>query len=276
MNVHAIQTGTVSLRVRQRSGTGRGAARTARTLMDRNWTDPLPIYAWLIEHPEGLIVVDTGESARVNEPGYLPRWHPYFRFGVRESVEPADEIGPQMRALGFSPEDVRWVVLTHLHGDHAGGIAHFPRSEILVTRSEFDDAKGFAGQVRGFLPQHWPEWFSPRLYDLEERPFGPFPHSRALTEAGDVTIVATAGHTKGHVSVVVEEEGRSLFLAGDTSYSEALMVEGAVDGVALDVSAARETLDRIRELARQRPVVYLPAHDPNTPERLESRQVVSA
>ena len=45
--------------------------------MDRNWTDPMPIYAWLIEHPEGLIVVDTGESARVNEPGYPPRWHPY-------------------------------------------------------------------------------------------------------------------------------------------------------------------------------------------------------
>jgi N-acyl homoserine lactone hydrolase len=242
--------------------------------MDRNWTSPLPIYAWLIEHPEGLIVVDTGESSRVNESGYLPRWHPYFRRGVRESVEPGDEIGPQLTALGFSPEDVRWVVLTHLHNDHADGLAHFPHSEILVCRPEFENAKGFAGQVRGFLPQQWPEWFSPHLYDLGERPFGPFERSRPLSEAGDVTIVATHGHTKGHVSVVVEEDGHSVFLAGDTSYSEALMLDGAVDGVTPDVRTAGETLDRIREFTRQRPVVYLPSHDPEAAERLEARQAV--
>lgn len=276
MKVHAIQTGTVRVRARALSGKGRGAARVVRTLMDTNWTDPLPIYAWLIEHPEGLIVVDTGESARVNEPGYLPRWHPYFRRGVRESVEPADEIGPQLSALGFAPEDVRWVILTHLHNDHADGLAHFPRSEILVCRSEFDNAKGFAGQTRGFLPQQWPEWFAPRLYDFDERPFGPFERSRPVSEAGDVTIVATNGHTKAHVSVVVEDEGHSLFLAGDTSYSEALMLDGAVDGVTPDLRAARDTLQRIREFTRQRPVVYLPSHDPEAGARLEARQPVAS
>ena len=97
--------------------------------MDREWTEPLPIYAWLIEHPEGLIVVDTGETARAGEPGYFPRWHPYFKLAVREWVQPEDEIGPRLRALGFSPDDVRWVILTHLHTDHAGGLAHFPRSD---------------------------------------------------------------------------------------------------------------------------------------------------
>jgi N-acyl homoserine lactone hydrolase len=274
VRIHAIRTGSLVVRAQQLNGKGRGPLRGARTLMDRNWTDSMPIYAWLIEHPEGLIVVDTGESARVNEPGYLPRWHPYFRRGVRESVQPGDEIGPQLTALGFSPEDVRWVVLTHLHNDHADGLAHFPHSEILVCRPEFENAKGFAGQVRGFLPQQWPEWFSPHLYDLDERPFGPFERSRPLSEAGDVTIVATHGHTKGHVSVVVEEDGHSVFLAGDTSYSEALMLDGAVDGVTPDVRTAGETLDRIREFTRQRPVVYLPSHDPEAAERLEARQAV--
>jgi N-acyl homoserine lactone hydrolase len=276
MKVHAIQAGTLSVRASVQSGRGRGPLRLVRALMDPDWTGSLPIYAWLIEHPEGLIVVDTGESARVNEPGYLPRWHPYFRRGVRESVAPADEIGAQLSALGFSPEDVRWVILTHLHGDHVGGLGNFPRSEILVHRPEFDNAKGFAGQTRGFLPQHWPEWFSPRLYDFDERPYGPFQQSRTVSEAGDVTIVATPGHTKGHVSVVVEEEGRALFLAGDTSYSEALMVDGAIDGVTPDLRAARDTLRRIREFTRQQPVVYLPSHDPEAGERLEARQVVAS
>jgi len=72
MNVHAIQTGTVAVKTRQREGAGRGAARLAKTLIDRKWTDPLPIFAWLIEHPEGLIVVDTGETAHVADRGYFP------------------------------------------------------------------------------------------------------------------------------------------------------------------------------------------------------------
>jgi N-acyl homoserine lactone hydrolase len=274
VRIHAIQTGSLVVRAQQLSGKGSGPLRGARTLMDRNWTDPMPIYAWLIEHPEGLIVVDTGESARVNEPGYLPRWHPYFRRGVRESVEPGDEIGPQLTALGSSAEDVRWVVLTHLHNDHTGGLAHFPHSEILVCRVEFDNAKGFAGQMRGFLPQHWPEWFSPQLYDFDDRPFGPFPQSRPLTEAGDVTIVATHGHSKGHASVVVEEDEHAVFLAGDTSYTQALMIDGAVDGVTQDVRTASESLGRIREFARQRRVVYLPSHDPQAAQRLDARETL--
>ena len=120
MKVHAIQTGTVAVKARQRSGKGPGPLRLAFTLADRVWTDQLPIYAWAIEHPEGVIVVDTGETARVSDSGYFPRWHPYYRLGVREWVEPEEEIGPRLRAIGISPVDVRWVVMTHLHTDHAG------------------------------------------------------------------------------------------------------------------------------------------------------------
>jgi hypothetical protein len=88
MRVHAIQTGTVAVKSRQREGKGRGPARLVSTLIDRNWTDPLPIFAWLIEHPEGLIVVDTGETSRVTDRGYFPWWQPYFKLGVREWVAP--------------------------------------------------------------------------------------------------------------------------------------------------------------------------------------------
>jgi glyoxylase-like metal-dependent hydrolase (beta-lactamase superfamily II) len=276
MEIHAIQTGTVAVRNRQPKGVGRGQGRLAMTLMDRSWTDRLPIYAWLIEHPEGLIVVDTGETAAVNEPGYFPRWHPYFRLGVREWVRPEEEIGPRLRALGFSQDDVRWVILTHLHTDHAGGLADFPNSEILVHRSEFEDASGLMGKVRGFLPDRWPSWFSPRLFDLSRESFGPFPLSLRVTEAGDVTIVATHGHTKGHVSVVLEEGPQAVSFAGDTSYTQALMIEGSIDGVAPDERTARKTIDRIRELTRQRPVVYLPSHDPEAGRRLEARETVAS
>jgi N-acyl homoserine lactone hydrolase len=275
MKVHAIQTGTVAVKSRQREGKGRGPARLGNTLIDRNWTEPLPIFAWLIEHSEGLIVVDTGETSRVADPGYFPRWQPYFKLGVREWVAPEDEIGPKIRALGFSPDAVRWVIMTHLHTDHAGGLSHFPNSEILVYRPEFENASGLMGKARGFLPHRWPEGFAPRLFELDPEPFSPFPQSLRVTEAGDVRIVATHGHTRGHVSVVLEEGPRSVFFAGDTSYTEALMVDQAIDGVAPDERAARETLHRIRELARERPLVYLPSHDSEAAARLDARQIVA-
>ena len=72
---------------------------------------------------------------------------------VRLQVEDGDEAGPQLRGLGFSPDDVRWVVMTHMHTDHAGGLHHFPRSEILITPEELSISRSTMGRLRGYLPQ---------------------------------------------------------------------------------------------------------------------------
>ncbi len=271
MRIHAIQTGTVAIKTRQVSGRGRGALRPYITLLDPTWTEPLPIYAWVIEHPEGLIVVDTGETARVAEPGYFPWWHPYYNLGLREWVRPEEEIGPQLRALGFAPADVRWVLLTHFHTDHAGGLSHFPTSEILVSRTEYQAASGFRGQLRGYLPQHWPTWFAPRLIDFVSQPLGPFPNSYPLTRAGDVHLVPTPGHTPGHYSVIVQEEEHALFFAGDTSYTQHLLLEQVVDGVTRDVALYQQTSQRIRTYLQSVPTFYLPSHDPESAHRLATR-----
>jgi N-acyl homoserine lactone hydrolase len=272
VRVHAIQTGTVTIKPRQRDGGGSGRRNLARVLAERSWTEPLPILAWLIEHPEGLIVVDTGETARVAEPGYFTRWQPYFRFGLRESVLPEQEIGPRLRALGFSPSDVRWVVLSHFHTDHAGGLGHFPDSEIVCSRVDFEYSRGLLGRVRGFLPQHWPDWFSPTTIEPSGTPFGPFATSTTLTAAGDVHLLPTPGHTPGHLSVALEDGDTVFLFAADASYTEQLMRDGIADGVSPDPAVARATLTRIQELVRSRPTVYLPTHDPDAPGRLERRQ----
>jgi glyoxylase-like metal-dependent hydrolase (beta-lactamase superfamily II) len=271
MRVHAISTGTVQVTSRQRRGSGPGPLRPLATMADRTYTDPLPIWAWAIEHPEGVIVVDTGETARVMEPGWFPRWHPYFRTAVKFDVSPEQEIGPQLRERGIEPGDVRKVVLTHMHTDHSGGLSHFPDAEILVSSSEMRVASGTMGKLRGFLPHRWPHWFDPTTYEPTGAPFGPFEESFPVTEAGDVVIVPTAGHTPGHVSVVLDEGNRAVFFAGDTSYDQSLMLEGAIDGVCPDPEAARLTMERIRQLANERPTVYLPGHDPEAAERLDKR-----
>src|SRR5690242_15031570 len=276
MKIHAIQTGTVTIKTRQVAGVGHGARRQLNMFLDRRWSDPLPIYAFAIEHPEGVIVVDTGQTARVNEPGYYPSWHPFYRFGLREQVAPEQEIGPQLEHIGIAPSEVRRVVLTHMHTDHAGGLHHFPNSEIIATRTELDLAAGFRGRLRGYVNNRFPTWLHPTALDLTQTAYGPFPRSAKLTDAGDVTIVGLEGHTPGHIGVVVEEDDHAVLIAGDSSYNEELMLRGVVDGVSPDEAKARHTHERIRAFAQQRPTVYLVAHDPQTAERLEQRRPVVA
>jgi len=269
--VHAIRTGSVRIKVSQMAGRGRGLARLGHVLFDREWSDWVPIYAWLIEHDEGLMLVDTGETARVHERGYHPRWHPFFRRASQFQLTPDDEIGPQLRMIGVRPRDIRQIVMTHLHTDHAGGAAHLVGQKTWVHPIEWRRAQGFGGQVQGYLPHRWPQWWDPEPIRFESVAFGPFRERMSLTKRGDVFVVPTPGHTPGHMSVIVRGSP-SIFIAGDTSYTQDLLVQGVVDGVSPDEGVARQTNQRILALAREQPLVYLPSHDPQSADRL-ARQV---
>ena len=96
-----------------------------------------------------------------------------------------------------------------------------------------------------------------------------------LSRRGDVLIVPTPGHTPHHVSVLVGGDV-SFLLAGDTSYNERLLLEGKVDGVSPNPRVTQRTHARILALAAERPLVYLPSHDPEAGARLTARSVLEA
>ena len=95
MRIHAIQTGRVRIKQAQIEGRGHGLWRQIQPIVSSEWAEWVPVYAWAIEHPEGVIVVDTGSGAHLKS---LPRWHPYFQLAVRFDIEPEQEVGPQLRA----------------------------------------------------------------------------------------------------------------------------------------------------------------------------------
>jgi glyoxylase-like metal-dependent hydrolase (beta-lactamase superfamily II) len=190
------------------------------------------------------------------------------------NVRPEDEIGPQLGSMGITQEDIKTLILTHFHTDHAGGLHHFPDTEILASGTDHRLASGFGGRLRGYLPNRWPAWFSPEPIAFEPERFGPFEQSYKVTQAGDVLIVPTPGHTPGHLSVLVNTEDVIFFLAGDTSYSQNLLIKRTADGVAPRASVALDTMDRILKLADSRPLVYLPTHDPESVERFTEKRTL--
>lgn len=272
IKVHTIQTGLVQIKQVQIDGADSNLSAYSKLFLDNEWSDWLPIYAWLIEHPEGLIVVDTGETAKTGEKGYLPGFHPYYRRAVRFNVNSEDEIGPQLAQMDIDAADIKTVIMTHLHTDHAGGLHHFPNANILVDPLEINASSGFGGRMNGYLNNRWPDWFQPKPIEFNDGPRGPFPQCSKITEDGAVCVVPTYGHSAGHVAVIVQTPEITTFIAGDASYTQANMVAEKPDG--LSSTHAQETLRRIHEFTTSQPTIYLPSHDPEAGERLEKQQIV--
>lgn len=276
ITVTTIETGKARMKTAQRTGRdGRGAiGRKIDIFRDSNWVDPLPIFAFLIEHPEGKFLVDTGDTWRNSVPGYLPWWNPFFTKEVEIKVAPLEEIGPRLAAMQIDPaRDIAAVVLTHFHHDHTGGLDHFPHNRIVAPRESYEVSRGFKGMMMGCLPQRWPIWFKPELVDMDGPPIGPFAASHPITKDGRIFMVPTPGHAKGHVSVVVRGEDMTYFLAGDATYNEANLRAEKADGVTYDPALSEATLRAIKQFASQEPTIILPAHDPDGPARLRNREV---
>lgn len=228
------------------------------------WTGPLPILAWAIEHDEGVIVVDTGESAEVRDV-------PFARF----AVTPDDEVGRGLRAVGIDPDEVRTVVLTHLHGDHVNGIDAFPGARVLTSAAEARFvATPSARAVRAITRQALPPGLDLLPVSFDGPALGAFKASHPLTQTGDVSLVPAPGHTPGHSAVLVVEDDLHRLIAGDSSYDQAQLIDLHVDAVSPRASVARETMRTILRHAAIHPTVYLPSHDPESEARLAASTVL--
>jgi len=271
LKITAIRTGTGNCHIRQIAspqhlGTIR---RRAGILLDREWTGPHPIYAYVIEHPEGLLLVDTGDTARKSDPGYMPGLNPFFRYCIDIRVAPEEEIGAQLTAMGIESRDLRQILMTHLHHDHTGGLRHFPHSRILVSAECLTAARRWRGLI-GAVPRTWPTWFDPEPFAFSGPPVGPFARSALLTRDGSILAVETPGHMAGHVSILARSENLTYVLAGDLTYREDLLMADEVDGVTENPAQSLASQRAVKQLAQSEPTVLLPAHDPEATMRLAS------
>lgn len=207
---------------------------------------------YLIDTGKDVILVDTGLPA--GTPEEAPDEHSFAYTGK--------DICSYMEALaavGYKPEQVTKILLTHRHSDHSGELRSFPNAKIYVNVEEMD-----ADELQG-IPNLEPVSFTDGAYY-------DFPESQKICEG--VYYIKAKGHTKGNSLVIAESDGLFFMFQADITYVDEALYENKLSTVFDDLPAARQTLDRVREFVRKHPTVYLSTHSPQGYENLEARRVM--
>ena len=207
-------------------------------------TIPVPFY--LIVHPKGLALFDTGMN--------LDNWPPHYK---QDGEQRADQmIDKQLDELGYGPDDVKYVIMSHLRLDHAGGMPLFPKATFIVRKSELRAAwwpERF--QVHYILK----DCFSTRNFNFielnDEENFG-------LFLDGSAVCIDTKGHSQGHQSVVLNlPNSGTIVLPADTAAKAEILDESVLPAIVWNAEAAMRSLVKIQHMKNEGSMVLM-AHDP--------------
>jgi glyoxylase-like metal-dependent hydrolase (beta-lactamase superfamily II) len=265
IGIHLFSTGQGKDKRRFMHARFKGALSLLDSILDHRFTDWLPIWVMVIQHPEGTFVIDTGERAEASHPawfktaGHLPGWFVGSQF--KFSITRDQEIDRQLAALHIPIHRITAIVLTHLHFDHTGGLYHFPNTPALLHRVEWQ-------HPFGALPKLYPPGFQPTLLDLDES-YGPFKKVHYLTKSRDLALVHTPGHTYGHCSILVKTDTHHLLFAADICYNQQQLLDDKFAANAANYRLARQTYAAVKTYAREKPLIFLPSHDPDSATRLQ-------
>lgn len=227
-----------------------------------------PVLCFLLVHPtEGPVLIDTCTSPRQGEPGYYQGFAGNVHEDDLNRMTAEQHLDVQLRAHGVAPEDVRHVVLTHLHEDHVGELHRFGGAVVHLSREEHAHL-----DHRPFLaPLYYPPNFeSTSRWDpveLTDGALGGFPAVKDLFGDGTVILLPTYGHTPGHLGVLVQLGDHLAYLTGDSLYTlrhldpDGLAAFNPYDEEYQD--GYRSSVRRIASLQRELvDLVVLPQHDP--------------
>lgn len=207
---------------------------------------------YLIDTGDEVILVDTGIPAGTPEENPDENSVAFTGHDIQSYMD-------ALAGLGYKPEQVTKILLTHRHTDHSGELRSFPNAKVYVNQEELN-----AAELQG-LENLVPVTFTDGAY------FN-FPESQTISDG--IHFIKAKGHTKGNSIVIVENDGLFYMIHGDITYVDEALYENKLSVVFDDLPAARETLDRVREFISNHPTVYCSTHSPQGYENLEAKRVM--
>ena len=230
-----------------------GLGALLRFVTDKSHFIWVPIHAYLLEHPkEGLILLDAGICS-----DQAHRHSQYYRGILRLILdedeydqEPSETLAAQLKRLGYRCDDVRTVILTHLHEDHVGGLRDLPKARVVVSHAEWDARRT---KMFGFIPMFYePSYGSVEHWErvkFESGAFHTFERSHDLFGDGSVRLLPTPGHTPGHTCALIEMGGYQLMVTGDCLYTLRHLATDQVQAFRLSHETGDQQVDSIKRIA---------------------------
>lgn len=246
IRLYMLQTGSLQCKVHNiKMNEGNGA----------DYEIPVPFY--LITHPKGHTIIDGGNAV---EAATDPRGHWGAICNVYNPVMDVSEgCVAQLERLGIKPEDVKYVVQSHLHLDHTGAVGRFPNATHIVQRPEYEYA-------------FTPDWFAAGGYIRKDfdRPGLKWQFLNGTQDDfydiygdGTLTTVFTPGHAPGHQSFLVRlPQSGPILLTVDAAYTTDHWEERSLPGFLASTVDTVRSVQKLRTLAEKTGALVVTGHDP--------------
>lgn len=209
---------------------------------------PVPVY--LIEHPKGRVLFDTGmHPASEDDPfGQIGELAKSFRVDIR----PGEDVRSRLEQLDIDADGIDYLVNSHLHFDHTGGNELLPNAKVFIQEREWE-----AGHTPELIKANA---FNPHNYDhghLVKKVNGEFD----LFDDGTVVCVPTFGHTPGHQSLKIKLNSGEVVLAADACYFRQTLENLHLPELVFDRAQMLNSLLLLRQLRRAGARIFY-GHDP--------------
>ncbi|MBQ7734206.1 MAG: MBL fold metallo-hydrolase [Synergistaceae bacterium] len=196
-------------------------------------------------------LIDTGSEVILVDTGFAPGT-PY------KGYTKVNDYIPALEALGYKPEQVTKILVTHKHPDHSGEVKSFPDAKIYIGPEDADALKLTGDNII--------------RCEYTDGPYHNFEHCQKIVDG--VYFIKARGHTKGNSIVIAEADGVYYMMHGDVTYVDEALRRDKLSIVFEDLEAARDTLNRVREFVRNNPTIYLSTHTPEGYKNLEDKIIM--